>query len=147
MSTITAANSVFTLSIPDVFPTPQQLQGYATDDAFASENVEPAEAMMGVDGLMSAGFTPFPTKITIAFMADSPSIQIMESWLGAMKAAQEVFFADASILLPSVSKAYACTKGALTGAKQFPDAKKVLQAVQYVITWESVVPAPVPAPV
>jgi hypothetical protein len=141
VSTITAANSVFTLSIPDVFPTPIQLQGYAADDAFSTEDVEPAEARMGVDGLMSAGYTPFMTKFPIMFQADSPSIIIFDSWLGAMKAAQEVFYADASIYLPSVGKSYTCTKGVLTGAKQLPDVKKLLEPMRYTITWESIIPA------
>lgn len=139
--TITSANSVFTLSIPDIFPIPIVLQGYATDDAFDNENVELAEAKMGVDGNMSAGYTPNVTKMTLHFQADSDSIDIFEQWGGAMKAAQEVFFAQASIVMPSVGRSYTCTQGALTGYKNLPDAKKLLEPPSYTITWESVAPA------
>lgn len=139
--TITSANAVYTISIPDVFPVAIVLQGYATDDAFDSENVESAQAQMGVDGKMSAGFTPFITKQTIHFQADSDSIAVFDAWLGAMEAAQEVFFAQASVVLNSTGQSYTFTQGALTGAKKLPDAKKVLQPVSYVISWESVDPA------
>ncbi len=137
-STITSANSVFTLTIPDVFPTPQLLEGYATDDAFDSEVVDSAEAKMGVDGIMSAGFTPFITKQTVHFQADSDSIQTFQDWLEAMESAQEVFFASASITLPSVGRAYTFNKGALTKAKKLPDGKKVLEPQTFEISWESV---------
>lgn len=140
-NTITSANAVFTLNIPDVFPTPQLLEGYATDDGFDTEVVDTAEAKMGVDGIMSAGFTPFITKQTIHFQADSPSIQVIDDWLGAMESAQEVFFASASIVLPSVGRAYTFNKGALTKGKKLPDAKKLLEPVTYEISWESVSPA------
>lgn len=139
--TITSANAVFTLSIPDIFPVPITLQGFATDDAFDNENVELAEAKMGVDGRMSAGYTPNPTKMTLHFQADSDSIDIIEQWGGAMKAAQEVFFAQASIVMQSVGRSYTFTQGALTGFKNLPDAKKLLEPVTYTITWESVNPA------
>lgn len=141
--TITSANSVFTLVIPQVFPAPVTLQGYAVDDAFDTETVETAEAIMGVDGRMSAGFTPFITPMSIHLQADSDSIALFDDWLGAMDQAQEVYFAQGAILLPSVGRAYAMTQGVLTNAKRIPDAKKVLQPVVYMIKWEVVVPAPI----
>lgn len=136
--TITSANSIFTLSVPTVNPTPQTLQGYATDDAFDTEAVNPAEAIMGVDGKLSGGFTPYPTKLTVHFQADSVSIDFFDNWLGAENAAREVFFAQATIVLPSVGKVYTFANGILTGGKVLSDAKKVLQPVAYTITWESV---------
>ena len=36
MATITGANVVFTLTIPLVYPIPQQLQGFATDDLLSN---------------------------------------------------------------------------------------------------------------
>ena len=143
MSTITSANSTFTLIIPGVYPVPQLLQGYAVDDAFAIDSVDIAENQMGVDGQMASGFTPYMSVMTVAFQANSSSIIIMDNWLGAMNAAREVFPALGFINYPSVRKNYALNNGVLTKAKVLADAKKVLQPVQYVITWESIVPSPV----
>jgi hypothetical protein len=141
MSTITAANSVFLLAVGGIFPVPQQLQGYAADAAFAFDAVDPAETVMGVDGHMSAGYVPYMTIQTISIMPDSPSLTIFETWLAANNLAREVFFADATIILPAIGRKYALTRGVLTSAKAAPDVKKVLAAVEYKITWEAVTPA------
>ena len=137
-STITSANSVFTLVVAGLFPAPVQLRGYASDKAFTTEAVDLAEVQMGVDGRMTAGFVPNPVKQTITLQADSPSKDIFTVLIQAMKTAREVYFVSGSIALPSTGEAFTLTRGILTNAKQIPDAQKVLQPVDYVITWESV---------
>ena len=137
-STITSANSVFTLVVAGLFPAPVQLKGYASDKAFTTEAVDLAEVQMGVDGRMTAGFVPNPVKQTITLQADSPSKDIFTAVIQATKAAREVFYISGSISLPSTGESFTLTRGILTNAKQIPDAEKVLQPVDYVITWESV---------
>ena len=137
-STITSANSVFTLVVAGLFPAPVQLKGYASDKAFTTEAVDLAEVQMGVDGRMTAGFVPNPVKQTITLQADSPSKDIFTAVIQAMKTAREVFYTSGSISLPSTGESFALTRGILTNAKQIPDAQKVLQPVDYIITWESV---------
>ena len=137
-STITSANSVFTLVVAGLFPAPVQLRGYASDKAFTTEAVDLAEVQMGVDGRMTAGFVPNPVKQTITLQADSPSKDIFTAVIQAMKTAREVFYISGSISLPSTGESFALTRGILTNAKQIPDAQKVLQPVDYVITWERI---------
>lgn len=137
-STITSANSVFTLVVAGLFPAPVQLKGYASDKAFTTEAVDLAEVQMGVDGRMTAGFVPNPVKQTITLQADSPSKDIFTAVIQATKTAREVFYISGSISLPSTGESFTLTRGILTNAKQIPDAQKVLQPVDYVITWESV---------
>ena len=137
-TTITSANSVFTIVVPGLFPVPVQLRGYSSDKAFTTEAVDMAEVQMGVDGRMTAGFVPTPVKQTITLQADSPSKDIFTALIQAMKTAREVYFVSGSITLPSTREAFTLTRGILTNAKQIPDAQKVLQPVDYVITWESV---------
>jgi len=137
-TTITSANSVFTIVIAGLFPTPVQLQGYASDKAFTTEALDLAEVQMGVDGRMTAGFVPNPTKQTITLQADSPSKDIFTALIQATKTAREVFYISGTIALPSTGESFTLTRGILTNAKQIPDAQKVLQPVDYVITWESV---------
>lgn len=140
---ITSANAVYMLAVLGVFPAPVQLQGFGVDEAFDTEAVDAAEAVMGVDGKMSAGYTPFLTPQTITLQADSPSSFLFEDWLAAQKAVNDVLFADGTILLPSIGRSYTMTKGVLSRIPQVVGAKKVLQARQFRITWESVTPAPV----
>lgn len=137
-TTITSANSVFTIVIAGLFPVPVQLQGYASDKAFTTEALDLAEVQMGVDGRMTAGFVPNPTKQTITLQADSPSKDIFTALIQATKTAREVFYISGTIALPSTGESFTLTRGILTNAKQIPDAQKVLQPVDYVITWESV---------
>jgi hypothetical protein len=136
-TTITSANSVFTISAAGLFPIPQQLQGYSAERAWNTNNLTLAETQMSVDGRMTAGFTPNPVEQTISLQADSPSKQIFTSIMNAMKAAREIFYLSGTIDLPATGESFICTRGVLREAKPIPDAGKVLQAVDYVIVWES----------
>jgi len=135
---ITSANSVFMVAVKDLFPVPIKLQGYSTDDAFMADAVVVTETLMGVDGKLSAGYVPNPTVITVTFQADSNSIALFEAVVQAMQAARDTYELSATIVIPGVSRAYACVTGFLTEYKPLPDAKKLLQPVTYKITFESV---------
>jgi hypothetical protein len=131
------------LNIPDVFAVPVQLQGFGVDDAFETENVAPSEAVIGVDAFMSAGYTPYLVPLKFVLQADSPSIAIMDIWIGAMAAARETLFAvSATIIAPGIQKIFTFTKGSLTGAMVMPSTKKQLQQQPFEIKWQSVVPSP-----
>lgn len=138
MATITSANSVLMLAVGLVFPAPIKIEGYASDDAFAFDAVEPTEVMMGVDGRMSAGWVPKVRPQAITLQADSPSASFFDTWDTAQQTAREVFYASGTLILPSVGKKFALTKGVLSSYKPLPDAKNVLQPLAYRITWESV---------
>lgn len=137
-TTITSANSIFTIIIPGLFPAPVQLRGYATDKAFTTEAIDLAEVQMGVDGRMTAGYVPMPTKQIVTLQADSPSKFVFDTLIQSIKTVREVFYMSASITLPSTGEVFSLTRGILTNAKQIPDAQKVLQPVDYAITWERV---------
>lgn len=141
-NTITSANSSFSLAIPDVFPVPAPIEGYSTDDAFDTENVAPNETLMGVDGLLSGGYTPYPVKLKVVLQADSPSNSVFDQWRQAMDAAKETFQANATIVCPSIGKIFTFVGGFLTGAMPTPQGKKVLQPQTYEITFQSVSAAP-----
>lgn len=146
MATITAASTKVTTTVRSaagIVVGPFTWQGYASDDAFAAEMADSAEALMGVDGRMSAGFTPFITRQSVIFQADSPTIQLFETWLGAQQVLRDVLFADGAIAYPGLAKGYALVKGVLTRITPFAQAKRVLQPVSYEIAWETVQPAPI----
>lgn len=140
LRTLTVANSVFALSVTGLFNAPVVLDGYSADGAFAADAVQTAEARMGVDGRLAAGYTPNPTKMKVNLEASSLSVDIFEQWAEAQRTAREIYFADATIDLPALGKSFTLTKGVLTMNKTFPDAKKTLAPVEYEITWESISP-------
>ena len=139
MADITSANSVFTLLIPGVFPVPQNIQGFAADDAFSNDAVDIAEVRIGVDGIMSSGYLPQITKMTVHLQADSPSLVVFDTWKAAMQIARGIFPATATITMQSISKSYALLNGTLDNIKQLPDAKKVLEPLTYRIAWNVII--------
>lgn len=136
-TTITSANSIFILTVPGLY-SGVKLEGYAVDNAFTNDPIDFAEVQMGVDGRMTAGYVPNPTKISISLQADSPSRDIFSVIAEATKAMREIYWMTGVITLPSTGETYALTKGVMTNAKQFPDVKKVLGPVEVQITFESV---------
>jgi len=139
---ITSSNAVFMLSIATIFPVPQKLTKFAADAMFATDDVEPAEVGKGADGNMYAGYTPYNTPQTITIMPDSPQLTMFEQWLAAMKTNSTIYAANATIRIPSIGKKYTLTTGVLSRIRAIPNAQKVLQAMEYQITWDQVDPAP-----
>ena len=142
MGSITSANAVLTLSIFPLFPIPQQLQGFGTDDIYDIPRIRSVETMMGVDGVLSGGFvfTAIPQEITL--QVDSASNRIFDTWWTQMQAAKETYIAMGSMQLPGVRTKFVQSQGYLTGYSPAPAGKRVLQARRYEITWQSVIPAP-----
>lgn len=140
MSSITSANSVFTLSVAGLFPAPQQLQGYSADRAWEAGNVEVTESQRGVDGRKTSGVVLNMVEQTISLQADSPSKIIFTSILNAQRAARDVYYISGTIDLPSTGESFICTRGTIKNAPPLPNAGKVLQPVSYVIEWEDIIP-------
>ena len=142
-ATLTVANSVYLLVIADLFPIPQQLQGYSADDVFSTEAVDSVETVMGIDGQLSAGWMPTPKKQTIVLQADSVSSLMFDAWQATQESERDALVANAFISLPSLGRIFTCTKGFLTSYMPMPDARKILQPRRFQITWQSIIGAPI----
>lgn len=140
--TLTSTNAVIMITIPGVFTTPQQLQGFAADDIFGTDEITPTEVSMGVDGILSGGYTPVPIKQNYMLQANSASKALFDNWFNAMVAAQETYQAAGVITLRSLQAKWALVNGFLTGYKPIPDAGKILKPLSFAITWQQVTPAP-----
>lgn len=140
---LTAATAVYILTISDLFPIGQPLQGFAADDVFAVEQVPSAEVLMGVDGRLSGGFIYAPIVQNISLQADSDSNFVFDQWWAVQQQQQEAFIANATITLKAVGTKWNLTRGFLTQYKPIPDAKKILQFRQFQITWNSILPSAV----
>ncbi|MCI0151942.1 hypothetical protein KNO81_39600 [Paraburkholderia sediminicola] len=122
---------------------PQNVEGYAADDAFSSEALDIAEIVMGVDGHMSGGFIFNSVNLKVAIMPDSPSLPIFENWMTFQRNAREVFYANGSISVPSIGRKYTLQNGILKSGNPIVNAKKVLEYVSFVIAFERVIGVPV----
>lgn len=136
--TITATNSTFFITVASLYLVPVKLEGFAADAAFATEDVENAELVMGIDANLSAGYVAVATPQIISIMPNSPSLQLFEDWMATEQSIREKLRCDGTCSIPSIGRSYIMTKGYLSRIKQIPDVKKTVQPVEYRITWQSV---------
>lgn len=146
---ITSANAKLTLTVRNsagIVVGPFTVEGYAQDAAFNVEDVDAAEAIMGVDGKMAAGYLPRITKFTVSLMANSPSVALFDAWDNAQKALGDILVADGFLAAPSLGRAWALVKGAMTRLKPIPTARKTFSDPQnFELSFESVTAAPIQA--
>jgi hypothetical protein len=142
-ATLTAANSVYLLVIADLFPAPQQLQGYAADDVFSTEAVTSVETQMGVDGNLSGGWVPTEKKQNINLQADSVSSLMFDVWHQSQETIHDAFIANAVIRYPSIGRSFILTKGFLTSYMPMADVGRILKPRRFQITWGSIISAPI----
>jgi hypothetical protein len=138
---ITASNALFFLTIPGVFFTPQQLQGFAADDVFEMEGIQTSEVLMGIDGVLSAGFVFVAVPQSINLQADSNSVLVFDAWYAAEQAAGEKIRASGFVEFPALRRKWAMSGGVLTNYKPMPGAGKTLRPMKNEVTWERVSPA------
>jgi hypothetical protein len=134
---ITSLDAVIILTIPGVYPSGFQLQGWKTDDIFDVASYKPNITRMGVDGILSAGkqFAPRVTKIHLE--ASSESQQVFDDWINAENTPPiDTIPASMTVMFPANGQEYSCYQGILTDYKDAPDGKKVLDPLTYEITWE-----------
>lgn len=135
---ITSADAIFALTVTNLYPSAQTLEGYAADAMFALGDTEMATTVRGADGKLSAGFVFGEYLQTITIMPDSPSRDIFETWQLTSLTSKAVFRCNATIILPAISRKYTLVNGVLQRVKAIPDANRVLQAQTFQINWESV---------
>ncbi|ATJ90550.1 phage tail fiber protein [Acetobacter tropicalis] len=138
---ITAANSVFTITVPGLYNAPITLQNYAADRAFETEARELAETAMSIDGYLNAGWVPNPVTQTIALAASSESALVFEAIVMAQDSRRGLYRMGAEIQIPAIGRKYTMVRGLLRSIVSIPGAGRVLEARHFEITWERVLPA------
>lgn len=141
-NTITASDAVLTFSVSVLFPFPQQIQGFANDDAFSIPQFKSVATLRGTDGKLSGGyiFSDILQKITL--QADSLSNDFFDVWWTNMQSSRGTFPANGLIQLPGVATKWTLTRGFLTGYAPLPPVKSILHPREYEVSWESISPAP-----
>lgn len=136
---ITSANATISLSQATLFPTPVQIQQFATDDITDIEAARIVEHQMGVDGVLSFGFVWAERMQEIALKADSPSIAFFDAINTQQEAVQDVYPLNGTIVVPGIGKMFNLINGALENYKPMPGVKKTLQPQRFRLVWNRVV--------
>jgi hypothetical protein len=135
---ITAANAVIQLAIETIFPTPQQIQGFAEGDVFDASSIKINEIQMGVDGNMAAGFVWVVKPITFHLLADSESNDVFDEWGSQMEANQTVYRASGLIVLDTGEK-WTMSAGSFTDWLWIPPAKRLLMPRSHTVTFGKII--------
>ena len=140
---ITSANTVFMIGAANVFASPQQLQNFSADDIFDVDALRVAEEMMGVDGLLSAGFVFEALHQTVRLMAGSSSGYVFDNVYQYEKASVSKVQLNAVVKFPSLGIKFTMQKGFMLTYAPMSAARKVLQPRAFGLSWESAVPSPI----
>jgi len=143
MATLTALNSTIMLAVASVYPTAQQLQGYAADDIFDVEDIEVAETVMGIDGLLSGGLIYVPVPWTITLQGNSASNSVFDGWYNYQKAIGDVTTATLNIALPGLGYKWIYSNGFLKKYSPAPSAKKIVQPRKFMVEFNTISVQPI----
>jgi hypothetical protein len=135
--TLSVPNIVIQLSVPQLVSL-TTLTGFAPDDIYTIETVDNVELVMGLDGILSAGWMPAPRTIIFKQMANSPTASFFTQWDQGQQLARDVYPAQGIITYPGLGYQVNLVQGFL-GAQHFlPDAAKILQPQTFRISWQNV---------
>ncbi len=129
---------MFLLAINDLFPVPQVLEEFVSDNPFSSDDFELAETVLSLEGKLSAGFVPATITQTITLLPNSASGAFLFAWVQASRVGRSVYRANGNLTLPSLKTNYTLTNGVLKMGKIMPDSGKILKPVSFKIEWENV---------
>lgn len=138
---ITSANSVAYMYL-DIFPAGIKFEQYSADGAWSSDAYSVLETRMGVDGKMSAGYTPVEKEVTFTFQANSPTLDKLDIVWQTMEVSKTPLFAQLSIKIPSIKKEFVLANAVMMNYKLLPDAQKVLEPIDVTFRCESITSVP-----
>lgn len=140
--TLTTANAKMMMTLP-ILPAPVEIKGFSVDDLANMDEAQFTESRMGVDGYKSSGYINTTRKLNIVLEATSPSIDIFNIWISAMKTAKEsLSISVLTISSKALGMTFTCYNGTLESGKEIPDFKKTTQPITYKLDFESIVAVP-----
>jgi len=134
---ITSNNAIIAITVPDLYPVPVFLEGFAADDIYDVDSISIAESIMGADGQLSAGFVFSKIPQNFTLQASSQSNLIFENIYQSSRNNRRVYQITLVVTLTSIGRIYRSSKGFLVNYKPLADAKRVLQPRKFTIDWES----------
>lgn len=120
---ITVANS--SVSFVTALGT-EQGEGYSADNIFTSEQPDLVETRIGVDGKMSAGYTPAINSLTFNFESSSRNASYFRNVSTTVKTTRTPMPIVVTIALPALGVRYTLS-GVVKNIKSLPDAGKVAE--------------------
>ncbi|GAN70674.1 phage tail fiber protein [Acetobacter syzygii] len=138
---ISAANAIFTITVPGLYNAPVTLKNFATDHAWDVGAQHCAQTQMSIDGYLNAGFVPEPVDQTIVLSAASESVLVFEAIMTAQQTARTLYRLGGEITLTSTGRKYTMVNGVLQAMAPMPGAGRMLGDRHFSILWQAIYPA------
>lgn len=139
---ITSANAKMTLFCA-LFPAGLNFENFAVGNAWTQELIQQLEARMGVDGMISFGYTPQVKTLQVTLSPNSATVDRMDYLVQSQDLAQDAVICQMSIELKALKKRIVLQNGACTNSKLLADGQAVLEPQQYNFAFESVNVSPI----
>lgn len=129
---ITSANSTLVLTVENLYPAGVKIEGFSTDNSFAMDDDTIAETHMGIDGKLTAGFTPSEKSVTITLDAGSPSYEVLCNIYNMSKTNMTVLDTSMQITVPALGKEFSFKNGVMVTGHPLSAGEKVLGNTNWV---------------
>lgn len=130
--TITSANSILMFRCKGVYDNWVQIQGAQEGNFWNFDSPTKAETRIGVDNILSGGYTPFKTVMQLFLEANSDSVAILDRLLARFDTDSETAPIEIQLSIPSIGNMYQ-GQGFITGGSGGVNGGKLLEGVSYSI--------------
>lgn len=138
---ISAANAIFTITVPGLYNAPVTLKNFSTDRAWDVAEQNCAHTQMSIDGYLNAGFVSEPVEQSITLSAASESVIVFEAIMTAQQTARTLYRLGAEITLTGTGRKYTLVNGVLRGVSPMPSAGRLLADRHFAVSWQAIYPA------
>jgi len=134
---ITSANCTLFLTVEEIYPGGIELQRFSTDQAFSQGETQIAETRMGVDGGMSAGFTPNIKAVTVMLEPNSDSYDALAKLYKAMETNRKIYSCTLVARAPALGIEWSWSEGTLQTGTIVPSAQRVFAPTTWVFHFQT----------
>ena len=135
LGNITSADATMIMTVEGLYPVGIPITNFSVDQMADSDEHEYAQARMGVDGGLAAGFVPNAWNVTVSLEASSPSLKVMQQIAQAMATNRRTYEIGITLTIPSLKQVHMFKKGVLLSGKDMPGIRKTLEPTSWKFTF------------
>lgn len=140
MSFITSADSIFTLTVANLFNAPVRLENWSAERFWDAPEFEQVETRMSIDGNLNAGWVPNAIDMPLTFQPNSASVVVFEGIQTAQAGGRTPYILGGTVSIPSLGRKYTLVRGVLISGSALPAAGRLLEERTFNLRWERVYP-------
>lgn len=116
---------------------PTRIEGWASDNAFSTDQVESSQMVQGIDGKAHTGWVPFLVPFNVSLYPDSPSQDYIDQIVGIERTMRESLLISAVLIVPATLKKFYFSNGVIARVTPFASHGRVQSAQATGFVFES----------